>query len=174
MTQLLHDAARVVLVGAGATAIMDAWLLLLKRLNVPVLDFALLGRWLGHGVQGRWTHVAIGRATPIRGERALGWSLHYAIGIAFAALLLALVGSGWAREPRLLPALAVGVATAAAPLLLLQPALGAGIASSRTPTPLKNCVRTLANHAVFGVGLYVAAVAVELLSGAAGALQAIR
>ena len=63
-----------------------------------------------------------------------------------------------------LPALAVGMGTVAAPLLVMQPAMGAGIASSRTPTPVKNCLRSLANHTVFGAGLYLAAAALQSIS----------
>lgn len=44
----------------------------------------------------------------------------------------------------------------------MQPAMGAGLASSRTPTPLKNCLRSLITHAVFGGGLYGAAVVLTL------------
>ncbi len=64
----------------------------------------------------------------------------------------------WARQPTLLPAMGVGIATVAAPWLVMQPAMGAGIASSRTPAPAKNRLRSLANHSVFGLGLYLAAV----------------
>jgi hypothetical protein len=56
-----------------------------------------------------------------------------------------------------------GVATVAAPLLVMQPAMGAGFAASRTPTPLKNCLRSTVNHAVFGLGLYGAAAAIAAL-----------
>ncbi|KCV60573.1 DUF2938 family protein, partial [Bordetella bronchiseptica] len=38
-------------------------------------------------------------------------------------------------------------------------ALGAGFASSRTPTPLRNCLRSVLAHAVFGLGLYLAGLA---------------
>jgi hypothetical protein len=58
---------------------------------------------------------------------------HYTIGVTFAGLLLSIFGLQWARSPSLLPALAVGVVTVGAPLLVLQPAFGAGIASSKTP-----------------------------------------
>jgi hypothetical protein len=47
--------------------------------------------------------------------------------------------------------------TVAAPLLILQPALGAGIASRKTPTPVFNSVKSLVSHTVFGIGLYLAA-----------------
>lgn len=156
----IGDAMRVVLIGLGATAAMDAWLLLMKRLNRPTPDFALVGRWVGHMARGRWAHDAIARAAPVRSERALGWAVHYATGVAFAGLLVALFGADWARSPSLPPALGVGLGTVALPLFVMQPAMGAGIAASRTPTPLANCLRSVTNHAVFGVGLYLAAAAI--------------
>jgi Protein of unknown function (DUF2938) len=164
MTPDLPDALRVLLIGIGATATMDAWLALMQRLRQPTPDFALVGRWVGHMARGRWAHAAIGQAAPVRGERALGWVLHYLTGIAFAGLLVALAGMDWARSPSLLPALAVGVGTVVAPLFVMQPALGAGIASRRTATPPKNCLRSLAHHAVFGLGLYLAAALAATLS----------
>lgn len=152
-----HDLAAVLLVGVGATAVMDAWTVLLGRLGVPTGNLALVGRWVGHIARGRWSHASIQRADPIPREGALGWLIHYAVGITFAALLVALQGAAWLHEPALAPALAFGVATVAMPLLVMQPAMGAGLFSSKTATPLKNSLRSLANHAVFGVGLYLAA-----------------
>lgn len=164
--ELLRWAAlgvHVALTGVGATAVMDAWLLVLRYLNVPTLNFAMIGRWAGHWRHGRWSHEAIARAAPVAHESALGWLLHYATGIAFAGLLAALAGPSWLREPTLAPALGVGVATVAAPWLMMQPAMGAGIASARTPNPLGNRLRSLANHAVFGLGMYLAATALAPL-----------
>lgn len=155
---------RVALTGIGATAAMDLWLLLLQRLHVPTLNFAFIGRWLGHLPRGRWKHAAIAKAPPVRGELLWGWLFHYAVGIAFAALLVAIQGAGWTSDPTLLPAVTLGVATVAFPLFVMQPAMGAGIASSRTSTPVKNCVRSVANHAVFGTGLYLAALLVRRIA----------
>lgn len=160
MDSLAQDIARIASIGIGATAVMDVWLLLLKRLKVPVTNFALIGRWVGHLGRGRWMHASMADAAPVDHELALGWLAHYAIGVAFAALLVALQGIPWTRQPTFWPALLVGVATVAVPLFVMQPAMGAGIASSKTPTPLKNCLRSLVNHAVFGAGLYLAALAV--------------
>jgi hypothetical protein len=157
MDLILQDPGRIALVGIGATALMDLWLALLGRLGVPSLNMAYIGRWAGHALRGRWRHHPIAKSPPIAGEAALGWGVHYAVGVVFAGLLASLAGPLWFQAPSPLPALALGVATVAAPLFVLQPAMGAGIASSRTPTPLRNCLRSLANHAVFGAGLYLAA-----------------
>jgi len=160
MNQLSKDLAQVGLIGIGATAAMDVWLLFLQRLKVPTMNFALLGRWIGHLHRGQWKHVAIARAAPIKGELALGWVAHYAIGIAFAGMLVVLWGPEWMHQPSLWPALAVGIATVVAPLFIMQPAMGAGIASTKTAAPARNCLRSVLNHAVFGAGLYLAAVVI--------------
>ena len=157
MSQVTEIVLRSSIIGVGATAVADQWGFLLKSLGVPMLDFAYLGRWVGYMPEGRWFHARIAETAPVKGERYLGWGLHYAIGIAFAALLVSIFGPEWVRHPTLLPALSIGVATVAAPLFIMQPALGAGIASSKTPTPLRNTLKSLANHAVFGLGLYLAA-----------------
>ena len=148
---------RAVLIGVGATLVMDLWALLLKRLfNAPSLDYAMVGRWIGHLRRGRLTHPGIARSAPIAGERAIGWIAHYAIGVLFALLLLALWGPAWAARPTLLPALIVGIATVAAPFLILQPGMGAGIAASKLPKPGVARLRSLMAHASFGIGLYLA------------------
>lgn len=159
----LQDITRITLIGFGATAVMDIWLILLRRMGVPTLNFAFIGRWLGHLLRGRLTHIAIAKSAPIPGELALGWLAHYAIGGAFAALLVAWQGPDWMQQPTLAPALVVGVTTVLLPLCVMQPAMGAGLASSKTPTPLKNCLRSLVNHSVFGLGLYLAAAALARL-----------
>lgn len=150
--------------GLGATLLLDLWLIALKRIGSPGMDFALLGRWFGHLLRhGRIAHPQIRQAAPLPGELALGWLLHYAVGIAFAALLLAHQGMGWLQAPSLRPALIWGLLTSAAPLFLLQPAMGAGFASARTATPWRNRLRSLLNHSVFGVGLYLSALSLSVL-----------
>lgn len=153
----LEGVAQVVLLGAGATVVMDMWMLLMKVLGFPALNFAFVGRWVGHACRGRFAHSSIGQALPVRGEVALGWIAHYVTGVVFAWVLVWIEGDAWLLAPTFVPALAWGVVTVAVPLFVIQPAMGAGFASSRTPTPGKNRLRSLINHGVFGVGLYLAA-----------------
>src|SRR5689334_20137072 len=123
-------------VGAGATAATDLWALARKGIfATPLPDYGLVGRWIAYMPRGRFRHDSIKAVSPVRGERALGWTVHYAIGIAFAAALMAVWGLAWARQPTLAPALMVGLGTVAAPFLLMQPGMGAGLAASRTPRP---------------------------------------
>jgi hypothetical protein len=67
------------------------WALRARRaFGIRGLDYALLGRWIGHFPRRRFVHERIASADPIRGERALGWAAHYSIAIAFASVLLAI------------------------------------------------------------------------------------
>src|SRR6185503_17545890 len=142
----------------GATAVLDVWNAGRKRLfGAPAPDYGLVGRWIAHMARGRLRHAAIAAAPAMPGERALGWGLHYLIGIAFALILLAVWGVAWTQAPTMGPALAMGIASVAAPFLLMQPGMGQGIAASRTQRPGAARMRSLTTHAVFGVGLYAAA-----------------
>ncbi|MFK3772825.1 DUF2938 family protein [Pseudomonas sp. NPDC089406] len=147
----------ILLTGIGATLLMDLWTLLLRRLGITTLNYAMIGRWAGHLFHGQWRHVAIGKAPPIPGELAWGWLLHYATGLLFAVLLVGLAGQGWLHAPTLGPALLFGVVTVLVPLGVIQPALGAGYFAARTPRPFMSCLRSLGIHGVFGVGLFMAA-----------------
>jgi len=147
-----------VLIGIGATALIDLWALLLRRaFGVASLDYALAGRWLGHMPAGRFTHASIAAAPGIRGERLMGWGAHYAIGVLFAAMLLAACGLDWIRQPSPGPALVFGILTVAAPFFVMQPGMGIGIAASKTPKPGLARLRSLATHSIFGFGLYASA-----------------
>ena len=155
--------ACVLLTGIGATAITDLWSIVGKRLlGVASPNYGLVGRWIAWLPRGRIFHDPISATAPVRGERAIGWMVHYLIGIGFAALLPALWGPEWIRQPTLLPALMVGIGTLAAPFLVMQPAMGAGIAASRTPRPTAARLQSLITHAIFGLGLYASGLLVSL------------
>jgi len=159
-------AGSTLFIGAGATLATDLWAIARGRLfGVPAPDWGLVGRWFGHMARGRFRHERIATAEPVRGERVIGWTAHYLVGIAFAGGLLAICGLAWTRQPTLAPALVLGIATVTAPFLLMQPGMGAGIAASRTPRPNSARLQSLVTHAVFGLGLYASGFVLKLLSG---------
>lgn len=153
LTLLLHIAG----IGIGATLLMDGWTVLRKHLlGVPSLDYALLGRWIGHMPRGQFRHAPIGKAAPVAGERALGWLAHYLTGLLFALALVA-VDAPWRCHPTLAPALLFGLATVVLPFFVMQPAFGLGIAAANSTNPAKARLHSLLTHLVFGIGLYLAA-----------------
>ena len=158
MAELVDLAVGALVMGVAGSAAMDAWSAVLRRrFGIPTLDYRLLGRWIGHVPRGRLTHERIATASPIPGEAAIGWVAHYAIGVAFAALLLVIWGRPWLAAPTIGPALAVGIGTIVAPWFVMQPAMGAGFAGSRTPSPAATRLRNLGTHTVYGLALYAAA-----------------
>lgn len=157
---------RAVLIGAGATVVMDMMALLRKSLaGTPMPDYGLVGRWLAYMPRGRFRHHAIGAMPARTSERLIGWTAHYLTGIGFAALLLAVFGLAWSRHPTPGPALIVGIGSVAAPFLLMQPGMGLGLAARKTPHPGAARLRSLVTHATFALGLYVAALATSRLPG---------
>jgi hypothetical protein len=163
----MNDMLCILLTGAGATLSTDLWAIARRRFfGVPPPNYGLVGRWIGHLARGHLRHDSIASVPRIRGERVIGSLAHYAIGIAFALILPAVWGVAWIREPTLLPALAVGIVTVAAPFLIMQPGMGAGIAASRTSRPGAARLQSLATHVIYGLGLYLAGLLVsKLLNG---------
>ena len=147
MAPLIHT----ILVGVGATLLMDLWGVLRRPLlGWPRADYRLIGRWFAYMPRGRFRHTPITSSPPLPAERVIGWGAHYGIGITFAALLVWSSGTQWLERPTLGPALLVGVATVVAPLFLMQPAMGA----PRTP---RTQLQSLITHTIYGLGLYAAA-----------------
>jgi hypothetical protein len=154
----------ILITGIGATAVMDLWGIARKRFfGQPAPNYDFVGRWIAGFARGQFTHESIAASPAVRGERVIGWSAHYLTGIVFAAMLIAIVGLTWVCEPTIGPALVVGIGTVAAPFLVMQPAMGAGIAASRTANPAAARLQSLLTHAVFGLGLYGAAHIARLL-----------
>ena len=160
---ILEYLVSIVLTGVVATAVMDMWIVLRKRLfGIPALDYRLVGRWFAYLPHGRFRHHPIAASAPVHGERAIGWTIHYLTGIAFAAVLLAMWGLEWVRDPSIAPALLVGIGSVVAPFFLMQPGMGAGVAASRTPRPAAARIQTLITHGIFGFGLYAGGWAANL------------
>ena len=146
-----NDVLAAIIIGIGATLVMDLWNLFLKRaFNIASLNYCSLGRWLGHMPSGTFSHANINAAPQKRYECAIGWLAHYSIGVVFAIVFVVL-------------AVLYGIATIVFPFFIMQPSLGFGITASKTPKPAQARLKSLATHTVFGAGLYLCAVGVSHL-----------
>jgi len=161
-----------VVIGIGATVVMDLWNLLLKRaFGIPSLNYCLLGRWLCHLSTGVLRHANIAAAAPKPFECVLGRVAHYTIGLVFGAVFVMLAPDDWLARPRLMPALVYGIATVVFPFFIMQPSFGLGIAASKTECPARARLKSLMSHTAFGVGLYACAVALSCILGGCGESQ---
>ena len=156
MSNLLLSILSILVMGLGATLTFDLWVLFLRHaFNIPASNICLVGRWLRYMPEGIFKHSNLASAPPKSAECVIGWAAHYLIGILFAAAFVAIAGSSWLQHPTLMPAIGFGVVTVVAPLFIMQPLFGLGIAASRTSNPARARLRSLMNHIVFGVGLYL-------------------
>jgi hypothetical protein len=147
--------AEIVLIGVVATLAIDFWQAVLHLVaGFPAADWGLVGRWIGWMPRGVFLHRPITATPKVRGEAIIGWAFHYAVGIVYAALYVAVLHLLPASTPLLLPALAVAVAALIAPWFVMQPALGRGIMASNTPNPAAARMLSLMGHLIFGLGLY--------------------
>jgi hypothetical protein len=150
-----HLILDAIVIGIGATVVMDVWNLFLKRtFSIPSLNYCLLGRWLRH-MPGTFRHASITAAPKKSFECTVGWLSHYTIGVVFALAFVAVMSGEWLARPTALPALLYGIGTVVLPFFVMQPSLGLGIASSKTVNPAQARLKSLMTHTVFGVGLYV-------------------
>ena len=158
------DIRDAVVIGIGATLLLDLWNLFLNRaFSAPSLNYCLLGRWFRYMPEGTFRHASIATAPRKSFECTVGWVAHYSIGVGLALVFIVFIASDWLGRPTVLPALLYGIATVAFPFFILQPSLGLGIAAARTPHPTQARLKSLATHTVFGVGLYLGALGVSYL-----------
>lgn len=154
----LATGGHIILIGLGATLFMDIIAYCQYRLwQIPALNYAWVGRWVGHMAYGSIKHHTILQTPPFPGEKWIGQGLHYLIGILFAAMLIITTGMGWLEKPTLWPALTAGLISLIAPFIIMQPAWGFGIAARKTPHPMRARCRSLIAHFTYGIGLYLSA-----------------
>ena len=121
----------------------------------PLTRYEFIGRWVLYFFEGQFYHESIKAAATKPGELLIGWVGHYAIGIAFAMILLGIWGVTWLERPRFVPALVVGIVTCAIPYFIMQPGMGNGVAGMLTPNPVAVQLKVLISHVIFAIGLTV-------------------
>jgi hypothetical protein len=142
--------------GIGATITMDLWAVFMQRVfKMKAPNYCLVGRWFQTMPEGTFGHTNIGSAPQKRAECTIGWITHYTIGVIFAIAFVTSVGNHWLQHPALIPAMVFGIVTVGAPFLIMQPAFGLGVAGSKTSNPFQTRLRSLMNHIIFGLGLYI-------------------
>src|SRR5215470_16104524 len=153
-----------IVVGLGATLVMDLWAAFLKRaFAIPSPNYCFVGRWLRHMTNGAFKHSGIASAAEKPAECTIGWIAHYTIGGLFALALVVLTTPQWLQSPTLTPALIFGIVTVGFPFFIMHPSFGLGLAASNAPNPMQARLRSLMNHVVFGFGLYLSALALSSL-----------
>lgn len=142
--------------GVLATALMDAAMVAAAAIGGEAFaseraDPAVIGRWAGGLLRGRWRHVDASREEPGTLDVPLGLMTHYVTGIV---LTEAFVLVPWRRPgPAFAAAVAYGIATSVFPLFVLFPSLGYGPAGLRSGEAARLARIMLVGHTGFGAGI---------------------
>lgn len=145
----------MIVAGVFATVVLDIWQRVLHvATGIPPTNWGMVGRWFGHMPRGRFVHEAIDEAEPVTGEAAIGWTMHYLIGVIYGVIYVGLFVLVLSGAPTLLNGFLFGMASVVVPWFLMQPALGLGTMGSKTPNPNIPRYTALAAHCIYGVALY--------------------
>lgn len=147
-----------ILIGIGGTLVLDIYAgLLAKFFDLPATNWRLVGRWVGHMKSGQFYQPALPKAEKIPGELAIGWVVHYLIGIAYGLILMVCVNTQWLDLPTILPTLLISWFGIVAPFFIMMPGMGAGMAGAKTPKPTVTRIKSFAGHTIFGLGMFLTA-----------------
>ena len=151
----------ILFIGIFATISIDVWALILNKVfKLPITNWGMVGRWVGHIPQGKFTNSSIKDVVEIKNEHAIGWLLHYVIGFIFAYFYIFIAAE---HKPSLTSAVVFGWLTVVFPWFVLQPGLGLGMFARFAAKP--NVVRliNLSIHTVFGASLYFGGIFLSLI-----------
>lgn len=152
VTMLLH----MLIVGVIATVALDLWQQVYRlAFGTPITDWGMIGRWVGHFRDGTFVQPDIGKAAPVPGETALGWVVHYIVGIGYGVVYLALMWFVLRIPPAPVPALVFAALSVSVTWFMMQPVLGAGVMASRVPHRGAAMLHDFTSHLALGVGLAV-------------------
>ena len=146
----------VIIAGITACLAMDIFQrVLLLTCSQPPSNWAVVGRWTFYVLRtARLYQPAIENADEIKGEQALGWVVHYTVGIGYAIVYALFMQLGLLTAS-LSDGLIFGLSSVIVPWFFFLPVMGKGILGKYTPAPAKVCILALANHCVFGLGMAV-------------------
>jgi hypothetical protein len=149
---------QAVIAGVFATAMLDLWQRLLHAVaGIPPANWAMIGRWFAYLPRGQVVHRPIGATAEVRGELALGWAMHYLVGLAYGFAYLGLLVYGLDRPPSLLNGAVFGAASVAIAWFIMQPGIGIGVMGRLTPNPAVPILNALASHVIYGLALFAGA-----------------
>jgi hypothetical protein len=144
----------MIVAGVFATVVMDVWQRILHAATgIPPTNWGIVGRWFGHIPRGRFVHESIGDAEPVANEAAIGWIMHYLIGIGYGVVYVWMMAALF-DGPTLMNGFLFGLASVVIPWFMFQPCLGLGVMGAKAPNPNIPRYTALAAHCLYGVSLY--------------------
>ena len=160
-------ALEILITGVIATVALDLWQQIYRLLfGAPITNWAMIGRWAAGIPKGRLVYDNIGKAPPVANELALGWGVHYAVGIGYAVVYLFLMWFIVRSPPDFVSAIVFGSISVCVTWFVIEPMLGAGAMASKTPKQSAAMAHDFTSHLSFGFGLFVGSAVAQALAGA--------
>lgn len=158
----------IIVVGVIATATLDIWQQIYRMLTgMPITNWAMIGRWAAYIPNGQFVQQNIGETPAVPNEKALGWIVHYAVGIGYAVVYLFLMWFIFQSPPDFISAMIFGAISVSVTWFMMEPILGAGMMASKTPKPPAVMTQDFTSHLSFGFGLFLGVVIFRALFGSA-------
>lgn len=151
--------------GIFATLVFDIWQRALQAATgIPATNWGMIGRWFGHIPRGRLVHASIGEAAPVANEAAIGWIMHYLIGLGYGVVYVGMMTALFGG-PTLLNGFLFGLASVVIPWFMMQPCMGLGMMGAKAANPNIPRYGALAAHCIYGVALYAGAALHAAMTG---------
>ena len=124
----------VIVIGVVAAAVLDIWQQIYRILfGTPITNWGMIGRWAAYIPKGQLVHENIGKTPAVPHEMALGWVVHYLVGIGYAVVYLFLMDVVIGTPPGFVSAMIFGIVSVSVTWFIIEPMLGAGFMASKTP-----------------------------------------
>lgn len=159
------DLLHMLIVGIIATITLDIWQQIFHlAFGVPITNWGMIARWMGHMPQGQFIQEDIGKASPIAYEAVFGWVIHYFVATSLAVIYLLLMLFVFDSQPSFASAMLYAVATICITWFFVEPALGLGVMASKAPSREGALALDFTTHLSYGVGLYLGVLVAEKIS----------
>lgn len=149
-------------IGLGATIIFDLFVVVRQGWEQTHGFYCLVGRWVGSLQHIGFVHDDIRETAPVSSEPLLGWGAHALLGILYGIGFLFAFGPSAIYYPQLWQGLSFGLVTVLVPWVVFQPLFGWGVGMSKVPEPWKLRMKSVINHTVFGIGIWLS---IKVLNG---------
>lgn len=144
----------ILFIGIASTIFIDIYALVLKKIfKISSLDFKYVGRWFMTCIEGQIFHSNILQSPEKKGEKWVGWIMHYLIGILFVAFFIQITNVNHHIQPHFIASILFGLFTVFFPFFVMQPCFGFGIASAKLNLSYSLRVKSVMTHLFFGLAI---------------------
>ncbi len=133
---------------------LDLWLLYIlpNITDIPIIDFAISGRWFMMILSGKLFTTSIINEPAVKHELLIGLSGIHLVGLIYSAFFIFICGA-LKVIPSIYSGFLYGMALIVFPFFVLHPSMGMGIMALNSPLAGYIILRTFLIHSAYGCGI---------------------